>query len=467
MASDSSVTPEPTPAGTVTPAPSAAATTAPAVGLPPVQPPSGKFIVQLFLVPGLIVGLIVGVLLLFTWLFGGPRSPEEFLRKLDDPNPDVRWRAAADLAQTLPRDQKLSSDPNFGLQLALRLRRTLRNNRPNEKILKDGQLAADERQRLSADEVTRQRKALEPHRTFENFLCACLGNFIVPTGGPVLRETAEGRLDGADIEMEPQARAMLRRQAVWGLALLGENLKRFDALPEPDQMIVLVKLKEAARLTDEAGNQKTGEAKELADWAQAALRHLENRRAKTPDAFGVDRTLETCAHAQDRVLREFTALACNFWFGTEEENRRIESALLDLTNDDGRDEPDAREWAKDNRTPDQVVCTRDGFEVRINATLALARRGSAATPIGKLDEMLDEDLLRKAFILKRPDVADQPHETMVAKVVLETLKALDRLAEQRPDYDLGPLRGRIDRLAGSDNKEIRDAAVKVKQRKGW
>ena len=67
-------------------------------GLPPVAPPSGKFIVQLFMVPGLIVGLIVCILLLFNWLFGGPRSPEAFLQKLDDPNTEVRWRAAADLA---------------------------------------------------------------------------------------------------------------------------------------------------------------------------------------------------------------------------------------------------------------------------------------------------------------------------------------------------------------------------------
>src|SRR5262249_48094490 len=90
-------------------------------GLPPVAPPTGKFLIQLFLVPGLIVALVVGLLLIVYWLINGPRSPDSYLTKLDDANPDIRWRAAADLAQILPRDSGLASDANFALQLADRL----------------------------------------------------------------------------------------------------------------------------------------------------------------------------------------------------------------------------------------------------------------------------------------------------------------------------------------------------------
>ena len=79
-------------------------------GLPPVSQPSGKFIVQLFLVPGLIVCLIVCVLLVVNWLFSGPRSPDAFLKRLDDTNPEVRWRAASDLAQVLLRDPQLAQN---------------------------------------------------------------------------------------------------------------------------------------------------------------------------------------------------------------------------------------------------------------------------------------------------------------------------------------------------------------------
>src|SRR4051794_14335236 len=97
-------------------------------GLPPVTPPSGKFILQLFLVPGLIVALVVGLLLAVTWMFGSARTPEAFLKKLDDPNPEVRWRAASDLAQTLPRDKQLSTNAGFALKLADRLQKAVQES---------------------------------------------------------------------------------------------------------------------------------------------------------------------------------------------------------------------------------------------------------------------------------------------------------------------------------------------------
>src|SRR5262245_60581987 len=97
-------------------------------GLPVVVPLSGKFLAQLFLVPAVIVSAAVGVLLGFSWLAGGPRSPKDFLEGLRNPNPDVRWRTASDLAQVLPRDERLACDPSFGLDLAEHLRDALEEN---------------------------------------------------------------------------------------------------------------------------------------------------------------------------------------------------------------------------------------------------------------------------------------------------------------------------------------------------
>src|SRR3954462_8514150 len=94
-------------------------------GLPPVVPPSGRFIAQLFLVPGLIVAGAVVVLLGFSWLAGGPRSPAAFLRGLDSPNTDIRVRSARDLAQVRKRDEVLALDPVFGLKLAGLLRQAM------------------------------------------------------------------------------------------------------------------------------------------------------------------------------------------------------------------------------------------------------------------------------------------------------------------------------------------------------
>src|SRR3954469_9223602 len=96
-----------------------------AKGLPPVVAPSGRFIAQLFLVPGLIVAGAVVVLLGFSWLAGGPRSPAAFLPHLGGPNPDIRWPTASDLAQVLRRDDALATDAAFGLNLADLLREAL------------------------------------------------------------------------------------------------------------------------------------------------------------------------------------------------------------------------------------------------------------------------------------------------------------------------------------------------------
>src|SRR5947209_5674261 len=96
----------------------------PARGLPPVTPPSGRFIAQLFLVPGMIVLVAVLLLLAFRYLVGGGYEPANFLKQLDNDNADIRWRGASDLAQVLkrPESMNLRSDAAFALELAQRLR---------------------------------------------------------------------------------------------------------------------------------------------------------------------------------------------------------------------------------------------------------------------------------------------------------------------------------------------------------
>src|SRR5437868_12116266 len=93
-------------------------------GLPPVTPPSGRFIAQLFLVPGMIVLVAALLLLAFRYLLGGGYAPENFLKQLDSENADIRWRGASDLAQVLkrPESMNLKADAAFALDLAQRLR---------------------------------------------------------------------------------------------------------------------------------------------------------------------------------------------------------------------------------------------------------------------------------------------------------------------------------------------------------
>ena len=91
---------------------------APAEGLPTVEPPSGRFIVQLFLVPGLLV-LVVVLVLMGLFYLTSRQSPEYFLRQLDSDNADIRWRGAADLAQILKRPEagslRWKADAHFAL----------------------------------------------------------------------------------------------------------------------------------------------------------------------------------------------------------------------------------------------------------------------------------------------------------------------------------------------------------------
>ena len=48
--------------------------------LPPVEPPSAAFLVQLFLVPGIIVAIIVCVWLSFHWLAHLGNDPQAYVR---------------------------------------------------------------------------------------------------------------------------------------------------------------------------------------------------------------------------------------------------------------------------------------------------------------------------------------------------------------------------------------------------
>src|SRR5437870_11465349 len=91
-------------------------------GLPPVTPPSGRFIAQLFLVPGTIVLVAVLIILGINYLFIGGYTPQYFLGKLDSDNDDIRWRGASDLAQHIkrPESKALKTDAAFAIDMAQR-----------------------------------------------------------------------------------------------------------------------------------------------------------------------------------------------------------------------------------------------------------------------------------------------------------------------------------------------------------
>jgi len=296
----------------------------PAKGLPPVQPPSSRHIVQMFVVPGMIVG---GVVLLglvcsgaFSHLlgFGHAQTPEAFLKRLEDPNTDVRWRAANDLVQVLKRDDELASNPVLAFKLADLLAQEL------DQIAYDEKALVERSARLSAKDQTKERTQLRARRDYVRFLSACLANLTLPVGVEALKKMA--LTEGAD----PKLTAMTRRHAVWMLANLGDNLKRFEGgagstykgLPAERRAAILAQFQEEAR-------QGVGQRRQL---AEQTVQYLQNNKHE----LGVIAALAECAKADDPDLRKYTAFALTFWEGSAAENALADRTLVQLSRDDGR-----------------------------------------------------------------------------------------------------------------------------------
>jgi hypothetical protein len=304
-----------------------------AKGMPPVKPPSGRFIVQLFLIPGLIVAgaILVSVFAILPQVVSS--TPESFLSRLENPNPDIRWRAAHELAQVLmkPESLELASDPDFALGLAEQLENALADLEKAERTVKS-QLAVEfkriDEQKLTSDErVQRENEAgkaawrkLEPQRKLVLYLTSCLGNFNIPVGVPVLAMIATKPDRDADLK----GLSLRQRRAVWALATLGNNLRTHyfgknataetKVLTKPQQRAILDKLAKA-----------TGGTDKRAETAKYALGVLEGKRPHE-----VDKALAMCAKSQDTFLREETAMALNVWDGP-----LTEPTLLLLSRDDG------------------------------------------------------------------------------------------------------------------------------------
>jgi hypothetical protein len=428
-------------AATPTPGPS---------GLPPVRPPQASAFVQLFIVPALILLALIGLFLAgpalsqaLDWLLGRPpddaRSAERYLRDLDNSNPEVRWRAAADLAQVLLRNDEIARSPHFALTLAERADSTLNASLADEKAF------AKHEGTLPADDPARKRAEvkLQPERDYLLFLTSALGNCSLPTGVPILFRLASDKET-----IDPETRLMRRRRAVFALATLGQNLKRFDALSEDEKNRILAEL----------------DAHPASSLARETHGYLEARSQGKATTMGVARVLEECADDDDEFLRLSAAFASNFWEGTPAENAAMEATLVKLSRDDGRGEETLEEQLA--RNPDakqsRVIAKRKGLLVQVNATLALARRGSDKVRMPLLVEMLDEPTLSSLFRLQAKNAPETPALDMVAETIENTLRAVVLLHQKRPGLDLSPLIPAIQKLTENSNARIRNEANQAK-----
>jgi hypothetical protein len=407
----------------------------PVPGLPPVAPPSGKFLIQLFLVPGLIVAVALTVVWGFGWLVGGSYSAEQFLKDFRNPNMELRWRRASELAQILPREKSLASNPKFALDLTELLRESLRENARNERAW------IEKSPGRSISSSAKPDKALEGERGFIQYLIGCLGYLTLPTGVPILEELALAPDEGAD----PETLQVRRRAAVFALAALPPNLNYLDTISSEERQKIL------NTLESEAGK---GSA-ERRKWAEYTAEYIQARQAGQPQDLGVGQTLAESVKSSnpasnDKLLREVVAFALNLWQGNPEENQRMEQTLLELSYDDGHG-PDVKE-----------IPVR-GVEIRYKAVEGLARRGSplVVKRFGILQEMLDEDRQKEIFRLPSKSGKQTTDEALVFSTVRGALRGLSELHAKRPDMDLSSFSQAVERLTHSTNPELRSEAERT------
>ncbi len=147
----------------------------------------------------------------------------------------------------------------------------------------------------------------------------------------------------------------------------------------------------------------------------------------------------------------------SFWEGSPQENERIEEILLRLTHDNGHGEdliPRVEESSKE-----KTLTKTPGLQIRFNAALALAHRGSPKVRLGILQDMLDESALRTNFLIEQPGGVQMPDEQVISQIMEFALKALVQLHKRQPKMDLSSFTPTLDTLAKNGNIAIRAEAT--------
>ncbi len=155
--------------------------------LPPVQPPTSGFLLQLFFIPLVIVLIIVVVWMLFSWLAHMGTTPRELVKEITHRN-NGSWQRAVTLAEML--DAAPTGSANG--------------------IRRDKQMAS-ELSRILLD-IHKSGVKDESSLKLEEFLCSALGKFEVDDGLEALAEVAAAKEDDVFIPVRAAAVNALAEQ---------------------------------------------------------------------------------------------------------------------------------------------------------------------------------------------------------------------------------------------------------------
>ena len=156
--------------------------------MPPVEPPSAGFIVQLFVIPAVIVAIIVVVWALFNWLAHTGSDPKAYVEAMKRDN-ESRWQAASNLADVL-------------------------RGPGNEEVKRDVALLAELRSLLESE--MKAASYDDTPVTFRVYLCRAIGEFHLADAMPPLVKAAVTERDEREREV--------RLAALQGIARLIPNI---------------------------------------------------------------------------------------------------------------------------------------------------------------------------------------------------------------------------------------------------
>lgn len=206
--------------------------------LPPVQPPSAGFIVQLFVVPGLIVLAVVAVWALFGRIAAGEQDWRKLAQELQSPNTHIRNRAMYGLAQVLDQDrlrgeqgQHLASNPEIVRGLS-------------DQLVKELQTGSSSLESVAIQQyLTRALGLLNAPESARGSLPGATSvTEADPSGAASLRQAAAASMNAAlKSALEPTRDIEIRKSAAASIAFIASRaLERGSPLDAPELVQALI-----------------------------------------------------------------------------------------------------------------------------------------------------------------------------------------------------------------------------------
>lgn len=239
--------PEPVPsratAGDNSPAPDGSLPPLSPENLPPVQPPSAGFILQLFVVPAIIVGAVIAIWLLFGRLASSDQDWRRQVDELKQSNEHRRWRAADSLVKMLDADanageagQRLADNPELAAALVEQLSASLAGGATSEdeNSIRTFLIMALGRVNSDANVVPALVQAMESQHAEETrFTAIASAATIASRRANSEQPSGDGPLADAILTHSSDPSAMIRRISAFALGF-------FAASSSQDRLVVLL-----------------------------------------------------------------------------------------------------------------------------------------------------------------------------------------------------------------------------------